>query len=90
MRFSRCHWLTVTGVCKQFQPFRYHKTAQDIAQTIPFAREVADKHGVPLLFAAVTQGIAEETKRSFEGNGYLSVKIYVKKHGSVNGFNDLN
>ncbi|MEM1483909.1 cobalamin biosynthesis protein CobQ [Oscillospiraceae bacterium PP1C4] len=70
--------LSVTGVVNNSN-LSDITTAQDVAETIPFAQETADKYQVPLLFTAVADCIAGETKSLLSGRKVYPVKIYVKK-----------
>lgn len=54
-------------------------TALDVAETNAFARETAQKYGLPLLFTAVEEKLVAQVKTRLPDAAVLPVKLYVKK-----------
>ena len=70
--------LPVTGVVNNSN-LSYETRPEDILSTVPFAREVADRHGVPLLCTAVRRDLLEQVQKLDALREYYPVDIYVKK-----------
>lgn len=70
--------LTVTGVVNNSN-LSNDTTAQDVARTMGFAQETADRYGVPFLFTTVSKSLAEETRALVPERELYPVDIYVKK-----------
>ena len=75
---QRASRLTATGVVNNSN-LANATTAQDVAATDQFARDIAEKYGVPMLFTAVDQHIASETYALIPSGKVFPVQIFVKK-----------
>lgn len=70
--------LPVTGVVNNSN-LAYETRAEDIVATLPFAQEVAARHGVPLAFTAVRRDLIGQVRKLDAHREYYPVDIYVKK-----------
>lgn len=79
---ERTSRLKVTGIVNNSH-LTDTTTAEQVAESIGYAKEIADIRGLPLLFTAVTRGLYEKTRALAPNEELYPVDIYVKKPWEV-------